>query len=426
MENSFRSNHNQVAVSAYTAETAINTAQALDLSLLVEQANIPQLDPQNEDNKDDATGKEEADTIYRLGKILNWPWDFTKAQPQHFALLYGYGLGSVASAAAGTGYEKTITPISGDLDVSRSNPSMTGAARLGKTIAKQRLYSLFVDSISAKFAKGQWVQISAQLKGTGKSDTSITEETVNAAKNAASLTLAANGVAGSTAAERLASIHQIRVELSAGIWTEVEFSAASGATPAVITITPPGATGDLVDYKILYAPTEAAWMSFPARVSQTPLRVSEVTFMIGGKWNGSALVGGREMGAEVNSVEHQFNNNGVIEFSFGADGAYGASYFREGRSQVLTLDREFRNYILQNWMDQDEYFAATILAEGDVYDSPHKYQVLMIFPRLSVLKAPISVNGKRLAEKGDLTVLEDDTYGSVIVKVKDLAQYYAA
>ena len=77
-------------------------------------------------------------------------------------------------------------------------------------------------------------------------------------------------------------------------------------------------------------------------------------------------------------------------------------------------------------MDTDEYFGASILAEGAEFDTGHNYGVEIIFPRLGVLKAPITANGKRLAEKGDLAVLEDDTYGSVIVKVKNLAQYYAA
>ena len=76
-------------------------------------------------------------------------------------------------------------------------------------------------------------------------------------------------------------------------------------------------------------------------------------------------------------------------------------------------------------MATNETFGASILAEGREYDTGHKYTVEIIFPRLGVLKAPVSANGKRLAEKGDMTVLEDDTYGSVIVKIKNLAQFYA-
>jgi len=423
---SARAHHNQIAVSAYAQETAINTEQTLDLSLLAQTGDMITPEPRRESNADEMTGHEEADTIYDLGKTAMMSLNFPKAQPQHFAFLYAYALGTIASAAAGSGYEKTITPMDGDLDAYRSLPSFTAAQRYGLTVFKEMFASMFVDSVSAKFARDAWVEISAQIKGTGKTTVSITEESITAKDDAESLTLAANAVEGATAAARLDSVHAIRVELDSGEWTDVAFSAVSDAEPAVITITPPGSETEDVTYKVLYAADESAWMSFPARVSQTPLRVSEVTLMIGGTWDGTELVGGKELACEVNSIEHTLNNNGQIEFCLGTGGTYASRYFREGRTQTLKLDRELRDYIIRNYMDQNETFGVTILAEGAVYDSPHKYQALLVFPKVGVLNAPISANGKRLAEAGDLTVLEDDTYGSVIVKVKDLQQYYAA
>jgi hypothetical protein len=206
----------------------------------------------------------------------------------------------------------------------------------------------------------------------------------------------------------------------------VAFSAVSDAEPAVITITAPGATSASITYKVLYAPDEETWMTFPSRVAETPLRVSELTFTLGGAWNGSAFVGGKEMGAEINSIEHRLSNNGMCEFVPGGGGSYASQYFREGREQTLVLDREFRDYVMRNWMDENEYFGASILAEGAVYDDPHKYSVQIIFPKLGVLRAPVTANGRRLAEAGDMQVLEHDTYGSVIVVVKNLQEEYAA
>lgn len=422
---SIRGNHNLIAVSAYAKETAINTEQTLDLSLLAQVGDIISLDPRRETNKDELNGKEEADTIYNLGGTSALSLNFPKAQPQHFAFLYAFGLGVVASTAAGTGFLKTMTPMEGDLDIGRSLPSFTAAQRMGKTVAKERYASMFVNGITATFAKDDWCKVTGDIVGTGKQETSITEETVTAAENATSITLAANGVAGSTAQERLDSIHRIRVELATDVWTEVDFSAVSSATPAEITITAPGVGTDTRDFKILYAPTEVAWMTFPARVTETPLRVSELVFSLGGKWNGTAIQGGKSLGAEINSIEHRFSNNGSVEFVPGAGGSYASRFFRDGREQTLSLDREFRDYMIRNYMDTEEQFAASILAEGAEFDTGHKYGVEIIFPRLAVLKAPVSVNGKRLAEKGDMAVLEDATYGSVIVKVKNLAQYYA-
>lgn len=423
---SIRANHNIIAVSAYAKETAINTAQTLDLSLLASVGDIISIDTRRESNKDELTGKEEADAIYNLGQTAALTLNFPKAQPQHFALLYAYALGVVVSSAAGTGYLKTITPISGDLDLSRSLPSFTAGQRAGKTIGKERFYSMFVNGVTSTFARDEFVKITGDIVGTGKYDKSVVEESISAAENVTTLTLDANGVAGSTASERLDAIHQIKVELTSGVWTEVAFSAVSSATPAAITITAPGIATTVRTFKVLYAPTEVAWMSFPARVSETPLRVSELIFKVGGKWNGTAILGGRELGAEINSIEHRLSNNGKVEFVPGGGGSYASQYFREGRDQTLSIDREFRDYILRNYMDTDETFAASVLAEGAEFDTGHKYGVEIIFPKLGVLKAPISANGKRLAEKGDLTVMEDDTYGSVIVKVKNLAQYYGA
>lgn len=423
---SIRANHNIIAVSAYAAETAINTAQTLDLSLLASVGDIISISPRRESNRDELTGKEEADTIYNLGQTSALTLNFPKAQPQHFALLYAYALGTVASAAAGTGYTKTITPMDGDLEAARSLPSFTAAQRLGKTIAKERFYSMFVNSLTATFARDDWCKVVGECVGTGKYDSSITEESITAADTVTSLTLDANAVAGSTAAERLDNVHAIRCETSSGVWEEVTYSAVSDATPAVITISAPGASGDDKTYKVLYAPEEETWMTMPSRVAETPLRVSEMTFTLGGKWNGSAFSGGRSLGAEINSVEHRINNNGAVEFVPGGGGSYASQYFRDGREQTLALDREFRDYILRNYMDQDEYFGASILAEGAVYDDPHKYSVQIIFPRLGVLNAPLSANGRRLGEKGDMQVLEDDTYGSVIVIVKNLLENYAA
>jgi hypothetical protein len=424
---SFRATNNLVAVSAALRETAINTEQTLSTSMLVEMTDVANLEPRRENNANELTGKEEPDTVYDLGRLSTFPFTFNKAQPQHFAFLLAYALGACASAAAGTGYQHTITPILNDLDGYRSNPSFTLAMRYGLTVLKRRFASMFVDSVVATFAKDDWCKISGQSKGTGKSDSTLAEETLSAAENVTSLTLAANPVHGSTAAERLDNVHAIRVDLAGtGVWTDVAFSAVSAATPAVITITAPGIAATLRSYKVLYATTEPAWATFPARVVETPLRVSQLTMKLGGKWIGSAFVGGRALTADLSSLTWNLNNSLEIEFLPGAGGAYATRAFRPSRSQTIALNRELRDFILQNYMDANEYFGLYVLAEGAVFDDPHKYQVELVFPKLGVIKSPISIDGKKIAEAGDLIVLQDDTYGSVIAKVKNLVATYAA
>jgi hypothetical protein len=416
---------NLMAVSAYQRETGINVFQTLDLTLLTALSDIINLEPRRENNKDEATGKEEPDMIYDLGDTAAFTFNFEKAQPQHYAFLLAYGLGVVASSAAGSGYLKTITPIIGDFESARDLPGFTAAMAYSQ-IVRKRFASFFVNGVTATFAKDSWCKLAGEIVGTGKHEESITEEIVAAAENVTSLTLDANGVAGATAAERLDAIHQTRVELASGVWTEVAFSAVSSATPAVITITAPGVGTDVRNFKILYAPTAAAWMTFPARVTETPLRVSELEFNMGGAWNGTTFGGGRDLGPEIKSIEYKLSNSGKVEFVPGAGGAFASRYVREDRDQVLSLDLEFRNYILQNLMNTNEYFGARVLAEGAEYETGHNYSVEMIFPKLGILKAPLSVDGRRLGEKGDLQVLQHDTYGSVIIRIKNLAQYYAA
>jgi len=500
--------HDLIAVSANTRETAINTEQTLDTTMLCALGDIINLEHRRESNENEATGKEEPDTLYDLGSLSNATFNFEKAQPQHFAFLLAYFLGECATVPAGTGYQHTITPIDGDLDDDRSEPSFTAAQRYGDNVLRRRFASMFVDSISASFAKDAWCKISGTIKGAGKYTDNIAKENKTAKMNATSLTLAALAVQDDTpasAATRLENVQQIRVLMpNSGEYQNVAFSEVSAATPAVITITPPATAvaiaglskaaacvvtwvahglvstdkvtfagitqadwsglngeqtvtyigvdsfsvainssgfavaydagtdpGTVIEstnatYDILYIPTESGWMTFPARINETPLRVSQMTLKAGGKWNGTTFLGGRELQAEVKSVDWSGNKNMAVEFVPGGGGTYASRGMRGGRTQKITLNREFREFIMQQKLIDNDTMGFYILAEGAIYDTPHKYQVEIIFPKVAVLAAPISVDGKRLGEAGDLQVLEDDTYGSVIVKVKNLQATYAA
>ena len=84
-----------------------------------------------------------------------------------------------------------------------------------------------------------------------------------------------------------------------------------------------------------------------------------------------------------------------------------------------------REFLLQQKMKDNEYMGVYTKATGALFEAGHNYYVEMIFPRCNVLKAPISVDGKILAEAGDLIVLQDDTYGSVIANVGNKVSGYA-
>jgi hypothetical protein len=424
MRNS-RANLNLMAVSMLLSETAINTPQTLSHSLLVDVGDYLNLDVRRESNADEANGREEPDMIYDNGATASGSFNFNKLQPHQAGLILAYGLGSVSTAAAGSGYAHTITPINGDLDLARSNPSFTAAQRIGQTLNKRRFASCFIDSFSMTFAADDWVKAKADIKGTGLYADTVIEEEVEALDNATSLTLAANGVQGATAAERLDNVQVVRATVGGGVQFAT-VSAVSAATPAVLTISSLGGSGATVTYKVLYTPTEPAWATFPARVTETPLRVAQACLYLGGSWSGSAFVGGKQLASELSSFEWTCNNNLAVEFTPCAGGSYAGRAYRGGRNQTIKLSRELRDWLVQRYMGANEQFGLHLLCEGAEFDTGHNYTVELVFPQLGVLSAPLSTTNKRVAEAGDLQVLEHATYGSVIATVKNLVATYAA
>ena len=419
---SFRSEHDLVAVSANLKETALNTEQTLDTSLLVDRNTILQLSPRREDNREELTGKEEPDASYDLGALSEATFEFSKAQAQHFGFGYAFALGASAASAWGTGYKHLITPTADML-----NPSFTAAMRLGQTIMKRRFASFLIDQLTATFAKDSWAKLSLSVKGTGKYTDNVTKETVSAAYNATELTLAANGVQGSTASGRVDSIHAVRVLVpTTGEYKDVTVTAVSSDTPAVLTITAPGEAVTSTTYEILYVPTEPAWCTFPSRVTESPLRVTDLVVKVGGLWNGTTFLEGHTMSEEIESIEHVISNEMAVEFRPGGTGTYANYAYRQRRIQTLKLDRQFRDFIMQRKIIDNEYFGVQMKATGAEFETGKNYYIDVVFPRCVVLKAPLKVNGNFLGEEGDLQVLEDDTYGSVRVEVANKVSQYAA
>ena len=78
----------------------------------------------------------------------------------------------------------------------------------------------------------------------------------------------------------------------------------------------------------------------------------------------------------------------------------------------------------QSLKDSD-YFGIYLKAVGPEFETGIPYQVEIIFPRIAVSATPVSVSQRRLAEGVEFAVLEDDTYGSVIVRVQNLVSGYA-
>ncbi|MFP3866878.1 MAG: hypothetical protein ACLFUU_01780 [Desulfobacteraceae bacterium] len=422
----FLATHNLLAVSAQQREVKINCAQALDTTLLVDLNNVLNYYPTRRTNSEEATGKEEPDRIYDLGGLVRGNVEFSRAQPQHFAFLLAYALGQVSTSAAGiSGYRHTITAMAGNLDTARSNPSFTAAQRLGQQVMKSRFVSCFVDQVKVRFPKDGWAKISGAVKGTGKIDDNTNWETVSQAYNATSLTLAGHGVAGATAAERLSNVQAIKVQNpDTGAWEDVTYSAVSGDSPASIAILAPGASGDNTNYRIYYLPTESGWMNFPDRVSEPPLRSTQLCVNLGGQWDGSAIQGGHRLAAELRDLSWTLSNNLQIESTPGGGGLYANRAFRRGRSQKLEFDRDFRDFLMKQHLAANDTLVVHLKAEGPEYEPGYKYTVEIVFPKVGIIAVPTRVAEQRLAESIEFAVLEDDSLGSVAVYVQNQVSGY--
>jgi hypothetical protein len=504
----FLATHNVVAISASAVEDKINQPLAPDLALLVAMDNIINPDHRTETNADDATGKEEPDTIYRRGGPATWNPTFNRAQPQHLAFLAGYGLGTATTVAAGSGYRHTFKPIVGDLDEERSDPSFTAVQRLGLSVVKELFASMFVDQFTLTATKDTFLKISGQCKATGFHQANVIVEEISGFADDVSLSPAANAVEGSTAAERLDSIHSIDFrQTGTNHWQPSKVTAVSDATPAVLTIKPVSASNDAGTWRVVYVPVETAsldtgtatsdppddesgvltdsavtmtedehedrwlvmtsgsadkriwkitengtdtitcgginlyeagvrsgdaynviqfgWLPFPVRVNEPPLLVSGLYLYDGGYWNGSEFLGGRLIAAPLSELTYTFQKNLTPEFTAGSGtDAYATRALRSGRTQTLTVNKDCRDWLTKKRLELGEYFGIRLLVVGPEYEPGYKYQAEIIFPRVGITQAPTSVDNKRLKESVEITVLEDDVHGSVIVIVQNLQSSY--
>ncbi len=416
--------HNLLAISANNAETAINTAQILDTALVVGLDNIIKLDPRRETDAEEANGQEEAGMIYSRGNTSSLSLVFDKMMAQHGGMFLAYGLGSCTSVAQGSGFVHTIIPRAEPFDYSRDMLGFTAGQRLGGVV-KRRFESLFVDSVEISYARDQFAKLTCGVKGTGKFESSVTQETVTAAANATSILLAVNGVSGTDAETRLDAIHQIHVELTPGVKTEVVVTAVSAATPAELTIDAPSGDAGDVTYTVTYAPTEAAWGSFPANIEESPLEVCGLNVIIGGTWDGAAFVGGRDISSEITDLTYSLQNSLEISFAPGGCSNHANVCMRPARKQSIKLGREMRDYILQLQLEQNQYIGLELDLIGQEFATGETYQMKTVIPKLGVLDNPLSVDKKKLAEKGDLLVLDNGTYPSVIHTVRNQVSGYA-
>jgi len=360
-----------------------------------------------EHDGDAVRGVELPTNIYAAHREASGTLSQRRAKPDFIAFVLAYFLGQCQSASVGTnGYRHTVTPISG-LDP----PTFTCIQRRGANLFTERHAGLYIESFTLDLGEG-WVSMSAEVIGTGARDVNYEHEVVVAAANTSSITLSANAVEGNSAAERLANLYRVRAkDTGESAWTTLSVSAVSDATPAVIGFDSPLGSGTSdVDFHVDYIPAEPTWCELPNPVDESPLKLVEAKVVVDGFWNGSSIEGGEELGPEVLALSIGGKNNLELSRFPGASGP-AARAVRGGREITISLTESLRDTTRQYQADNPdvENVAVALLVQGAEIDEGAGYYfgAEIVFPRCGIIQTPVVVEGKRLAQAGDLVVLDD-------------------
>jgi len=405
-------NYNVLGVSSELRESGLNLLVAIDKQFVFEKGNILQNEALTELNEDEITGREEpTDIFYKGARTSAFNLSLPRAQAQHLLHILAFALsGNVTTIGVGAaGYKHVITP--GEC---MSPHTFTGCFQEA-AIQKTLFASLMYENAEITFEKEAFVKATAGIRGTGKNSVNWLEETVTASGLAVSLSLAS-----SVSENLISNIHSIMITKADGAQYPLQASSVSGQL-----INLEASAGDGADnrvYKVIYVNSECSWDNIPARIAETPLRVSDLRVNIGGKFNGTDIIGGIDINHEIQKLTYKLDQPQTIEARPCAAGenADFANYVVRGtRKQTVTLDRDFKDVLMQAKLRNAEYFALKILCEGAEFETGVKFTLQIILPRIAATKAARTSNNGILTEGNEMQVLDDPagTYKSIYATI---------
>ena len=370
-----------------------------------------------EDNHDQITGVEGATEIFYSGHTAAGKLSQKRVKPDFLAFVLAHFFGACTSTSAGaSAYRHTITPLA-ELD----HPSFTLLQRRGNSILKERFAGNHIEGFTLELSES-WASLSAEVKGWGKREVNYTREVIAAPANSTSITLAANAVEGASAAERKENVFRVRAKnVGSEVWTLPGVSAVSGATPAVISLgTAVGASSTPIAFQVDYLPKEPGWCVFPGPVDESPLKLTEAKVVVDAYFNGTGLVGGEVISADVVGFSIAGANNLVIKQAPDGSGSLSAAQsLRGGRQVTIKLAEKLKSTIRQ-WQldhaDTERLAVALVLQGAEIDPGGARFGAELIFPCCGILAAPMAAHDKFLSQEGDLIVLDDGTYGGVIIR----------
>jgi hypothetical protein len=399
------------------AQADLHTAATIDCRFLVDSGSLFKTDHDRETDAEDISGYEGASQIIPFGHLASAELSQKRAKPDFilWALAFALGL-DVPVPAGSTGFKHTITPAAGS-----DMPAFTAVQLLGETLLRER----YVGNIISEFTLGltdKWITAKAGIKGCGMKDVDWIAETVAALETVTTLTLEKN-IQGATEAERLNSIHLVRVKLHDQTkWTEVPVTGSAAAK--TIQFVAPGAESESVNFQVLYVPeVETYFEDLPEIKEESYLRVTDLTIRIGAEWSGAVLAGGRLITGDFLSGELKIVNEGEMRYVPGSGIDYGGGFERSVRNVSLSLTTKMRDILMEYWREANEYFGVSIKLTGAEFEDGHNFDVEIILPKCAINEHKIAINNKIFASEGDLIALEG-TYDKIIVIGENQVEEY--
>lgn len=369
-----------------------------------------------EHDADTVHGSELPTRIYSPHREAAGSLSQKRAKPDFLAFALAYFFGECSSSLVGaSAYKHEITAAQNPC-----LPSFTAVQRRGAQVFKERLSGNYIEAFTLDIGEG-WVSLSAEVIGTGHREVNYEHETVSAPANSLSITLAANGVQGADGEERLANVYRVRArDVGSQEWTVLQVVSVSGDVPAVIQFSQAvGSSTGNIDFHVDYLPVEPAWCTLPDPVDESPLRLVDARVVVDGYFDGSALKGGEELAGELTAFSVSGKNGLELSHFPGASGPAAAA--RRGKRELsIALTESLRDTVRQYQTDHPdtEHLSLALVIKGAEIDPGGgvRFGADLIFPRCGILKAPVTVQGGRLAQAGDLVVMDDGVYGGIVVR----------
>lgn len=355
---------------------------------------------------DTVHGSELPGLVFAAARSASGTLSQKRARPDFIAFVLAYFFGSCDSSPDGMGYTHVIYPSAG-----LSLPSFTAVQRRGRDVFSERLAGNYIESFRLDLGE-DFASLSAEVVGTGARETNYIRESITAPGNSITLTLS-QAVAGATAAERLANLYRVRARLPGeNAWRTATTSEVSDTFPAMVTLDKAvGGTANDAEFQVDYLPTEPNWCVLPQEADESPLRLIDARVLVDAGWNGTALVGGEELGPRLVSLSLAGRNNLSLRRFPGASGEAEAAV-RGGRELTITLTEELRDTVRAWAADHaDTETLSFTLSLGGATVGGRALSVDLHFPRCAVLAAPVVSQAGRLSTAADLIVLEDGQGG---------------